>query len=499
MVQVINKYDPMAHLGQLFGQGIGQGASQGVNAYVKKGMTDKALESLNPDAFNSPVDAIKGLLSATAGLDDQGRILQALSPHLLSLIRTKQEQNIDLTGKGDQPSEVNDNFERRGNVVSKKEPREKLPNFMNRKDAEEQDKFFPTNIGSNEAPGNLPQTATSGTPRHVLNGEQLIEKAQEIQSKFLKAGIPKSLEEAYKIASTQNDENKTYNQSVETERQQRVQSQNHYGDLAESELKRLYPESTSEQEAIFRKKGEEAAGLNKSEADTKRFLSKEAVKFKNSISSVQEALNAPRIQNNLSRSALGKASSLQQAMSDAKLKIKPLLDLGLYDTSRNLLSKSKFYPEEREKIIFGDLPKAITSTVKKASKGDYKENESFLKHGLDFFGGLGAGLKSAIPPDREYSDKSKNSLRENIKSVFETSPEYGETKQNKAVNLIQLRKQYEDQNYDWRVFKDALNDLFQEGEIDLTDDQMNQVNFYLNEPPLDNIEKILQKLNLRGR
>ena len=44
-----------------------------------------------------------------------------------------------------------------------------------------------------------------------------------------------------------------------------------------------------------------------------------------------------------------------------------------------------------------------------------------------------------------------------------------------------------------------MNDLVNSGYIKLNDDQMNTFNSYLDNPPLNNLEKILYGLGLRGR
>jgi hypothetical protein len=295
------------------------------------------------------------------------------------------------------------------------------------------------------------------------------------------------MEDAYKIAEAENLQNERYNQNVEAERQRRIQAQQRYGDLAKDEIKRVLPGVSSEQEAVLMKEAEEAAGRNASEADIKRYSAKAANKLKNTISNIERGLNAPRIQNKLARSILGKGSTLPQAMKDAKAQVAPLLDLGLYDTARNLLATSNFYPEEREEIVFGKPAAYIEETMENIPKG--KRNRTDQD---DTFKQLMGGLPNV--PEFYYEPESYDYLKDSIASLF-NSP----NRQNLDVNLIQLRKLAEDRGYDWRIYKDVLNELFNDGVIDLTDDQLIQLNSYLNEPPLDNIGKILYKLNLRGR
>ena len=68
-------------------------------------------------------------------------------------------------------------------------------------------------------------------------------------------------------------------------------------------------------------------------------------------SNIEKDLSAPRTQNHLQRSFLQSNKDFEQSAADLRVKLKPLLSLGLYDTSRKLLTDLGYYPEEREQII----------------------------------------------------------------------------------------------------------------------------------------------------
>lgn len=489
MVQVIQKYDPMAHLGQLFGQGVGQSFSQVSNQVLKKQQTENALEKLNYKPGQNQLDAIKDLLSGTAGLDDQGKILQTIAPLYLQQLQAENLKNLGNERKGNVPgaaSQKEDMFKRNGNTISMKDDAGVINKNV------KTTPFFPNNVGPQDIESNTPQSATDQQKRPILDNEGIIDLFHKRHKDLLKNGINQDPSITYQNAINENEQNKKYNEEVDKDLANRIAAQQANGDLAEAALQKLIPNASDEERAIFRKEGEDVSLRSKSEAQKQIFLAKQASKYKDQISNIQKGLSAPRLQNSLSRSIRGTESSLRQAENDARSQVKPLIDKGLYDKSRQLLEGAGFYPEERERIVFGELPKAFSETVDSIPKAKTeKKNYSLFNTGI-------GNLQEAARPT-QYEQSSLDELKNNILDVFKKDPGFEAGKESQYVNLIQLRKLYEDKGYDWRVFKDTLNDLYAEGEIQLTDDQQNQFNSYLNEPPLDNIGKILYKLKLRGR
>jgi hypothetical protein len=412
------------------------------------------------------------LISATAGIPGAERYVGPLYETLMAQRNREAAANVPLTGQT--PQQPQQSFQggqigAQGNAPS-----------------DQVSKFFPKNIGPNEAPGNLPQEATGGQIKPIWSGEEVLQQGEGLYKKWIGEGrTDRTLEQAIDIKRTENEENKAYNQNIETERQKRIAEQEAFGEIAETALVDQFKNATAEQKAIFRKKGEDVAGRGKSQAEIKRTLTKDAVKFADDYSNAQRQLQAPRIQNKISRLAEGKTSDLKQAESDAKSLVQPFINLGLYDTSRDLLAGGGFYPEERERIIFGEIPPGTKNIVNSIPKPTYNKSNAAAAV---------AGVKNYNPnTERTYSEKSLEDLKSNIKSVW------GGEKENPSINPILLRKQYEDQGYDWRAFKDAMNSLVMDEKIILNPDQNNLYNDYLNEPPLSNLNKILYKLNIVGR
>ncbi len=452
-------------IGAQAGQSFGKGFTQSFEQQYQRGQLQQALNKLKSQSQNpnaSPTDVLYNLIEASSYSPEIGRNLPQLYAELNKAREANAMKNVNYGagGQGPQPGGIS---------------QPSRPINPQVQQALQQNKFFPQNLGQQQGPGNLPQESTSGQVKPVLSGDQLLQKAQERQAELSRNGIVKPFEDVYNQVSNENEHNRVYNQHVEAETQKRIAAQEKYGELAEARLRKLIPDASDEEAAVFKKKGEEAAGENKSQGDIDRLISREVSKYKNTLSNIEKNLEAPRIQNGLQKSFLGTRSNMKSVEQDARAAVKPLIDLGMYEKARTMLANTGFYPEERETIIFGEMPKDLKQTA----------NTTTSEHPFSLTRGF-------TPPEKEYDMKSKISLLENMSKIW------GEG-ENPKINLLQLRKEYEDKGYDWRIFKDAMNELVNNGHIQLNDDQQNTLNSYLDNPPLDNIGKILHGLGLRGR
>jgi len=210
------------------------------------------------------------------------------------------------------------------------------------------------------------------------------------------------------------------------------------------------------------------AGENSSEADIERLAAGEARKYKNMISKVSQDIPATRVYNRPIQNLLGNEKSAESARKDLRIKIQPLLDAGLYDKARNVLSERGYYPEEREMII-ADLGENTLKTLSKLNKVSGSADSNY---------------------EDGYSIKEKALIQQNIKDVLSADP---------ATNLVLLRRKYEkDKNVDWRLFKDTVNEAIDEGIFRPNGDQFNQLP-NLDQPPLSNLDKLLHGLGIIGR
>lgn len=446
-------------------EGIGRGLNAG-QELMKEYQQVKALEKYGIDA------------QSARALSGEGRN-QILTEGLKQDIMTRRAgRTNDINYMGPDNSEIADQL-RQGQREQflQENPlinRKNLPEFGNGM-TQQKNKFFPENIGGQEKLGNAPQPETSGIKKKLLTTKELISEGKRIAQEQNASGIPTTALEGYHIAKDIENDKKLYNAEVENDVKQRVESQRNYGNTAVEKLKKVLPTASDDIESVFRKKGEDIATRETSEADINRYLSKEAINFKDTIANIKKSIPPMRIGSKIKSHILGNDRAAEKARDDIRIKLKPLLDEGLYDTSRNLLSELGYHPEEREGIL-SDLgegaKKALVEmpNMKKATK---------LK---------GPAIANYFE-EQPFSDVQNNVIKENMSNVFKNDP---------ASNLILLRKSYEDKGVDWRTFKDNLNDMILSGDVKLNDDQFKMLDT-LDQPPLNNLDQILFNFNLIGR
>lgn len=458
MVSILpSERGPLDVLGKGIGnalQGVFPGAvQQGLNrGQLQQSLGNIAKIAQDPNA--SPLDTLLAVMQAGAGIPGSERYLATLGPELVKFAQAKRSQGIPLPGEQSRMHEAPEQMAR--------QQQQQLPGFLGQEQPQKA-QFFPTNVGPQGGPGNLPQAATAGEKRSIPNRSEMIDKARDLAHKSTEAGIPLTVPQALDQVKQQVEEDKNYNNLIEQERKERVVSQKEYGQRAAEQLKKLYPEATDEQEAVFAKKGEEIASGGKSEADINRAIAKEATKFKNAIANVEKDLSAPRLYNAPTRLFSGNYKNLEKSGEDIRKHLEPLLNLGLYDTSRKLLQKKGYGPEETDFIInpLNERSKSLVAPIPR------QRGEAFGK--------------AATP-------KEINDVKDILMQMKEAENNF---------SLVLARKAFEDKGYDWRSFKDAFNEAQKEG-LKLTDDQGNQQGL-LDHPPLNVLDKILHNLNLTGR
>jgi len=402
-------------------------------------------------------------MEAGAGIPGSERYLGMLAPEIMKLAQAKVAPKTPLASELDGG----------GRESPQMTPRQELPGFMGQqREAQKATEFFPTNVGPKEQVGNVSQEATTGVKMPLLTPSEYGPRARQIAEERTNAGIPTTPQQAIEEVKQHEEDKKIHNAKVDEELKQRVSGQEKYGMRAVESLNKVLPDSPPEVQAYFKKLGENVSKEGKSEAEIDRFLAEKAKNFANSVNNIKTDISAPRIHKNLVRGFLGTYKNFDQAASDARKHLKPLLDAQLYDYSRNLLAEQGYYPEEREIIVnpLTDKSQALLNAVPTQPK-PYR------------IGGM-AGTPVKLDANAGDKDEIKTSLLE-LKKI---EPNF---------SLPLARKTFEDKHYGWSTFKDALNELQEEG-FALEDDQRTQMGI-LDSPPLTELERILEGLNLQGR
>lgn len=489
MVQVLPYVPSFGNrLGAVLGEALGDIGS----SYMKNRVLENELSQLKQ--AGSPQDLATSLVRLSSRIPGSERYIAPLYQTLLSQMNAQKSLNLPLAGElGAEAAAVSQAptpATKKASIPVDNSFREgKLPSFgdlngANLTPAQKtlSQRFFPNNVGAQEeGGGNAPQQATSGQVRPVYTIEQLSQQARQLAAARTKMGIPTTPQQALEEVKQANEENKAYNVTVEQERQARIQAQRDYGKIGKEILGRVLPEATDEQKSVFAKMAENAVGENQSEADIERLLSKQATNFKNTLANIRQDLSAPRVQNALQRKFLGTEKDFQEASHDLRVKTKPLLDLGLYDTARKELTQLGYYPEEVESIINPLDQRTLTfvKTTPEAKKIRTKQPNV----------GIGVAIPTSSGVIESYAEGQQDQLKDSLEQIL---------KQNPNTSLVLLRKEFENKNYDWRLFKNALNDLISDEKVKLNDDQANQLK-YLDTPPLNALEKLLHNLKIIGR
>jgi len=472
-VQIISPSPRAMQQGQI-GQALGIGINKNFpdpQQMVQRRQLQQALAEAKQSVRQpgaTPLDKMFSFMEAGAGIPGSERYMGALLPLVQQLTQAEAAQNAPLGMPGQEGSTGQ-------SITSLNQPElveNQLNNFLN---PSQQNGFYPSNVGDQQTTGNLPQAATTGVKQPVASNQQLLKWSKDYAAQKTAAGIPTKPAEAYEELKAINADNQEANKLVEQERKERVASQREYGQIAENKLSNIMPDAGDEEKAYIKKQVEQLAGENASEADIERLASAEARKYKNMISKVSQDIPASRIYNRPFQNLMGTSKSAESARNDLKLKVKPLLDAGLYDKARKVLGERGYYPEEREMIITnlgeGSL-KALSDFP------DYKKLAAPRK-----IGAYGLELEQPV------TIKQKEAVKQNLNLALKNDP---------SANLILLRKAYEDKGVDWRLFKDSLNQAIEDGIFKPNDDQFNQLN-NLDQPPLNGLEKILHGIGIIGR
>lgn len=468
MVQVIGPTAPNPSAAAMIGNALGTGLGKNFidpQQLLQRQLLQKSLEEAKT-SINKPgatqLERMIEFMKAGAGIPGSERYMGQLLPLVQQITAAENAQKAP--------------FGQQEGQVQTQQPIENLElnDYLTPK---QENPFFPSNVGAQQETGNLPQEATTGIKEPIASTQQLLKMSKPYAAQKTAAGMPTTPQEAFEELKAINEDRKIHNKEIDAELGKRIASQREYGRLAQEKLNEVMPNAGSEETAYIKRKVEELAGQNKSEADIERLAAGEARKYKNLISQISNDIPAQRVQNRPVMKLLGTSKSEEQARNDLRVKLKPLLDAGLYDKARSILSERGYMPEEREMII-SNLGENALKTMSQMPSLQPRE------------GAFQRAANKALFKENTYDPEQIQSFKQNLQDVLTKDP---------STNLILLRRKYEDEKgVDWRMFKDSLNDLIDQGVFTPNDDQFNMLN-KLDQPALNNLDQLLYNVGLIGR
>lgn len=305
--------------------------------------------------------------------------------------------------------------------------------------------------------------------RKILTFDEEWDESARIAQYRTENGIPTSTEEVLPLVHARNEGNKSF-----------AATQEHYGDQAVQALYRNVGTDVSnpDLEAKFRKYGEEAAKKSVSQSQFHKNLAEKVKNFKNALTNI-ERLPGPRLFSEVGKKFLGKSKTEEEKNRSVKTAIKELLDEGESDIVRTALSKKGYGPEEIESFIteLPEMSKKHLANMPKIETPTKKQNIYEKRY---------SPMLQQKPP--EYNQAQKQAVANTVNNVFKDDP---------SVNLVLLRKAMGDKNVDWRLFKESIDNGILNGSFKLNPFQLTQMT-YIDEPPLDDLDKMLHGLNFIG-
>jgi hypothetical protein len=478
-------------LGQYFGYGARKANIEGELGGIRQALSQPGVK---------PEDVLTQFAKASAILGPGAdRFLSALAPMYMK--RAEAEANVRArSGEGDQQQTT-----QRDNTRLQVPQRQQMPGFMQngvgpQKGMTAQEfteagvpKTYPRQQPLEEGPGSLPQQGTTGVVEPLMSPREMKALAKSRAEADIREGSPnpRTQLEHLKDVEFENDITRKHNANVNDENKKLAEAQKNAGDEGSLALKRYFkPEEIgTDEENKFREKNEFLQSQGKSEAERKTILDLDAKNLKDAIVNAKEHLTAPRSYNKIQRQLDGDYKDFETAKKDIRSLVKPIINMGLTDKARTIISNNLgFYPEETE-MILQDLSPSVKNII--------SNYVPINPPGLTQKGSFG------------YSPKDE---QENYNRILSTLG-YA-LKSDPDANLMLMRKAMEPKpghspvydptaNEFYRLYNQAINELIQNGGQDENGwkpnaEQQKQLK-YTQKPPLSFLGKILHGLGLQGR
>lgn len=449
----------------------------------KKGRIQEALGSLDkltPEQRRDPLQMLKGVLAATAGLEDQGRMAGPLYDALIRQQGISASQGVAPPGAGAaQPPQQQAAYQgtARPSQVGGQQIGQPQQNQQQLTEAQ-QLALRPTPTSDPLGVGR-PRTSTDlRAPQPLLSPQEQQQEAQRIAQQKTAFGSPTTWEQEMPSVEAENARREAYNKTIDAENKNILNYREKLGESAQQAYKGHVPadQQTEKDKKRFEKyylEAENATEPERFDYARRKFdqltAAREAVKLQPS---------RPNWLNNIARKVEGSDRNLDQAIGELQGIVKPLIDLGEYQEARDLLindvglgldeTERVIHPMSKEQIRGIDsIPSGKTT---KLPVGE------FLKKTGGF---AGIGGQEFVPQKQNIE-----TLKNQIPKLLEQYPD---------LDLIQVRNKLSKKNYDWREFSQAIQELDGEGKLNLNQDARNNIQ-YLYNPPVKGMMNIFKNI-----
>lgn len=498
MVTVIKKFDPRIAAGEALGSGLGSGFQKAAETILpqeyQRARMQQALQSLNMPQGASPSETLKALLSATAGIPDQGKIVSALYEPLLRETRASIQaapetekslaelQNKYLSSGVSQKRGVGAGFKQEAEEISKDQiienVRTKYP------------QYFPTVKGLEEVepsktrtPQKPPEPYLPLKPQDKAKIRSQLKKDAitdpQLQDEYIKE-IEQSREAEYKAAREGFANVQAYQEAQQKE-------DNRFFEYADPFLKKEYPNMTPERLNIWRgiSKLQENAGPDPSRMRgtnaiySSLFGPLESFEKTGPFLPYASLLSKEAVKDSLDQAKSIVDMNMQRVMTSPELKQNEPLRQEILNSLRNEYRRSmieKDFGTAQAAYAVSDINPKLKSSIPKAPMSSPKTPE-----------GLGLAGIPTISGELYYQGKPEvreNNIEKLTQALLNNLQEQD--------SLLLVREQAIANNHDEAAFKEALRRAINRGLV-LSDFQRAE------QPELDIPQRIDLTTILRGK
>lgn len=240
-----------------------------------------------------------------------------------------------------------------------------------------------------------------------------------------------------------------------------------YGDIAENVLNQIYPGASPLTRAKFRNEAVVQQRQGKSPQEVQQYIAQKGKLIGDAGAALQNSVEDLRTQplTKLGSMIKGEFVPSESLVKTLQQQAKPLIDFGEYDLVRQQLAALNLTPSDIERVLGYKISKDIEDSLIKAGKIE-----------TTFDKDLGT-----------YKPNNIEDLKKQIQDVFKTNP---------SINLVLLRDALiKQEKTDWNTYRDAIADLSNQGVIELSPDQRNQLSV-LTRPERNLAQKSLEGVGI---